>query len=289
MSGRIFISHAGANANAARAVAEYLRASGLSPLVDRERISAGDSFLSFMEEALSTSDYFLLLWSSDAAMRKWVQIEWEAALHRCVSEARGFLVVGRLDEHPLPLLLAPRLFVDLHPELLPGIADVVRIWREDLTAEEQSGKPVGSNQLLLEDARGVPVYITSELFGVVVPVSIDLSVPAGVVLLAVREQLSLPNSLDHRGKIGIRFEYRLRHNQIPLDFERSLAEQGVKAQSVVWLECSMRPFAAKSPQSGTLDTITFRAESSEFFALKSAQRHLTTAVRAAGLGTTIGA
>jgi hypothetical protein len=283
MSGRIFISHAGANANAARAVAEYLRGAGLSPLVDRERISAGDSFLSFMEDALSTSDYFLLLWSSEAATRKWVQIEWEAALHRSVLEARGFLVVGRLDEHPLPVLLAPRLFVDLHPELLPGIADVVRMWREDLSAEEQSGRPVACNRSLLDDAQGVPVYVTSELFGVVVPVSIDLSVPAGVVLLQVREQLLLPSSLDHRGQVGIRFEYRLLHNQIPLDFGRSLAEQGVKAQSVLWLECSIRPFAAKSPQSGTLDIVRFRTESSEFLALKSAKRRLTAAVRAAGL------
>jgi len=283
MSGRIFISYAGANANAARAVAEYLRGAGLSPLVDQERISAGDSFLSFMEDALSTSDYFLLLWSSEAATRKWVQIEWEAALHRSVLEAHGFLVVGRLDEHPLPVLLAPRLFVDLHPELLPGIADVVRMWREDLSAEEQSGRPVASNRSLLDDAQGVPVYVTSELFGVAVPVSIDLSVPAGVVLLQVREQLLLPSSLDHRGQVGIRFEYRLLHNQIPLDFGRSLAEQGVKAQSVLWLECSIRPFAAKSPQSGTLDTATFRTESSEFLALKSAQRRLTAAVRAAGL------
>jgi TIR domain len=287
MSGRVFISHAGADAHAAHAVAECLRSAGLAPLLDRERIGAGDSFLSFMEDALATSDYFLLLWSSNAASRKWVQIEWEAALHRSVSDARGFLVVGRLDPQPLPILLAPRLFVDLHPELMPGLAELVRMWREDLRAEEQSGRPVASNQSLSQpDTGGVPVYITSELFGVVVPVSIDLSVPAGVVLLNVTERLSLPRSLDHQGVVGVRFDYRLLLNQLPLDIGTSLEGQGVKAGSVLLLECNMRPFAAKAPQSGTLEAVTFRSGSPEFRALRSAQRRLAAAVLAADLGKT---
>jgi hypothetical protein len=287
MSGQVFISHAGADAHAAHAVAAYLRGSGLSPVLDRERIGAGESFLTFMEGALSTSDYFLLLWSSDAASRTWVQIEWEAALHRSVSEARGFLVVGRLDEQPLPVLLAPRLFVELHPELLPGMAELVRMWRQDLRAEEQSGKPVASTgSLAQQNARGVPVYITSELFGVTVPVSIDLTVPAGVVLLDVTERLSLPRSLDHQGLVGVRFDYRLVHDQVALDIGTSLDAQGVKAGSVLWLECTMQPFAAKPPQSGTLESIKFRRGGPEFRALHSAQRRLTAAVRAADLGKT---
>src|SRR5580692_482327 len=114
MSRRIFLSHAGADAPIAQRVAAYLRRAGLEPLMDREKLGAGESFLSFMEEGLSTSDYFLLLWSAEAAGAKWVRIEWEAALHRAVSDARAFLVVGRLDSHPVPTLLSPRLFVNLH-------------------------------------------------------------------------------------------------------------------------------------------------------------------------------
>jgi hypothetical protein len=283
MRRRIFISHAGANAAKARTIADYLSSAGLAPLLDREKLGAGDSFLSFMEEGLSTSDYFLLLWSLEAAGRKWVQIEWEAALHRAVSEVRAFLVVGRLDKQPLPSLLAPRLFVDLHPELLPGIEDLVRLWREDMSAEEKSGKPVASNPLLPHDVKGVPVYVTSDLFGVTVPVSIDLSAPAGVVMLDVRERLSLPTSMDHQGQIGIRFDYRLVLDKTPLDPSRPLAEQGVKPKSVLWLECTMRPFANRPPQSGRLEAVTFRGETPESRAMKSANRRLLAAMQAANL------
>jgi hypothetical protein len=286
MSGRVFISHASSEAAQARAVADHLRNSGLSPLVDRERIGAGDSFLTFMEDALSTSDYFLLLWSEAAATRKWVRLEWEAALVRSVVDGRSFLIVGRLDAHPLPRLLAPRLFVDLHPTLRPGIDDVVGMWRRDLEAEGQSGKPVASSRALAQGADGVPIYVTSELFGVAVPMSSNLAAPAGMLLNAIIDTCALPRSLDHQGQVGVRFEYRLLRDSVPLDFERPLQDQGVQAHSVLWLECRMQPFAATAPLAGTLAPATFRGDRSAGRAMKIAQRRLTAAIRAADLGGT---
>jgi hypothetical protein len=192
-------------------------------------------------------------------------------------------VVGRLDRHPLPALLAPRLFVDLYPELLPGIGDLVRLWQEDYRVEEQIGKPVVSNALLSDGENGVSLYVTSDLFGVTVPVKIDLSVPAGVVTLGILERLSLPNSLDHRGQIGVRFEYRLILDQLPLNPSAPLANQGVKGGSVLWLECTMRPFAAKAPQSGTLEAVAFRGQDVELLAWRAARKRLSAAVQATKL------
>jgi hypothetical protein len=284
MSGRIFISHAGGDERAANAVADHLRGAGLTPLLDRERIRVGESFLSFMENALATSDYVLLLWSAMASTRQWVQVEWEAALHRSIAEARGFLVVGRLDTHPLPHLLAPRLFVELHPELLPGVARLVDMWRSDLQVESRSGRPVASNVGLPQGADGVTVYVTSELFGVALPLSVDLSVPAGLLVRQVTHNLSLPSSLDVQGKIGVRFDYRLLHNDTALEFGRPLEAQGVQAGAVLWLEFSMVPFANVAPHAGVMDPLTFRGDAgTESRAMRSAQRRLAAAIRAANL------
>jgi hypothetical protein len=41
---------------AVQPVADALRSYGLEPLLDRETLAAGDSFLAYMEDALSTSD-----------------------------------------------------------------------------------------------------------------------------------------------------------------------------------------------------------------------------------------
>ena len=107
---RIFLSHAGSDSDIAQRVADRLTKGGLEPILDRERLAPGLSFIAFMENALATSDFFLLLWSTAAATRKWVDLEWQSALYRSVEEARAFLSVGRVDDHPLPNLLKPSTF-----------------------------------------------------------------------------------------------------------------------------------------------------------------------------------
>lgn len=284
MSRRVFISHAGGNLVRAQEVASHLYKVGLTPLLDREHLKSGDSFLTFMETGLATSDYFLLLWSAQAAERQWVRLEWEAALYRSVMEARSFLTVGRLDQHPLPSLLAPRLTVPLHPGIEPGIDEFVRLCQDDQKIEQAEGKPVASNALLLHEPAGVPLYVSSELFGVTVPVQINLASPAGVVLLDLTERLSLPKSLSHQGQIGVRFEYRLLHEGHALDADTPLSNQAVKVGSVLKLECTMRPFAATAPVAGKLDALIFRGASSELRAIQAGKREMAARVAAVNLG-----
>src|SRR4051812_5216578 len=115
MASTVFVSHAGADALQAAAVANLLTASGVDVRYDRNELRLGDSFLAFMNGALAASDYCLLLWSRNAAATPWVQVEWEAAFYRSVKEKQGFLVTGRLENIPVPPLLGPRLHVDFFP------------------------------------------------------------------------------------------------------------------------------------------------------------------------------
>jgi hypothetical protein len=257
MTSRIFLSHAGPDTETAKRVAETLGENGLETMLDRDELGQGDSFLSFMEEALSTSDYCLLLWSEVASERKWVQVEWEAALYRSIKEARAFLAIGRLDEHPLPALLSPRLYVQLYPDIEPGISTLLESWRDDRDAEAESDRIVGSAPNVDETPgdekqEGEMIYVTSDLFGITCPWKADLAAPAGVLLDEVRKKTDLPESLDHDGRVGLRFEYHLGFDEARLERGRTLADQGVGPKSVVWIESEIKMFTPEGEQATTL-------------------------------------
>lgn len=75
MPSTIFISHAGEDTSRVRGIAELIEKGGLNVRLDRNELQEGDSFLSFMEDALRDADYCLLAWSKAAAASKWVQVE----------------------------------------------------------------------------------------------------------------------------------------------------------------------------------------------------------------------
>jgi len=251
MAARIFLSHAGPDLARAREVASHLRAEGVEVLLDREATGPGDSFLTFMEEALASADYCLLLWSREAAERAYVRLEWEAALVRSVTEGRGFLLVGRLADHPLPHLLAPRLWVDLFPALRPGIDSLLELWRQDRRAEAVRAKPVGSAPGISDlDPDGARLYLANELFGWTLPLRLGLDAPIAHHLTRVRQAFQLPEKLDYEGRIGMRFEYGLAREGRPLSRRKSLWDEGVREGELLDLTTRVVPFAAIEPTEG---------------------------------------
>jgi hypothetical protein len=257
----IFISHAGADTAKAKELAAVLSKVGLEVHVDRGEITPGESILTYMEKALSRSDYCLLLWSRTAAQRPWVKIEWEAALYRTVEESRHFLVIGRLEPWPLPVLLRPRLLIELFPELRPGVDELIDIWRKDSVAQDSSRRPIVNCAIAaVAEEDGDVIYLTSELFGKVTPIKIAFDIPCGVHLDWIILNMAFPLQYDFQGRIGVRFEYYLVHQGTRLARTKSLAAQGVTPGEVVWLEVEMTPFAAKEPVGGVLGGAIFRGD-----------------------------
>ena len=282
--GQVFISHAGPDAPQATAVAQALERGGLRVSLDRKTLEPGDVFLAFMEQALTEADYCLLLWSRAAAEREWVQVEWQAALYRTVKEARRFLLVGRLDEHQLPTLLAPRLHVNLFPNLTPGIDRVIVMCRQDREAAVESALPVGqpARARLTEEPDGETIYISSRLFQLTVPVRVALDAPVGMCIDRLVTDLPLPQQLDHQGIFGFRCLYHLLRGQERLSRDRPFRAQAVGPSTVVTLEMELRPFAADAPVEGSLSSARFR--SSDEQAYVAAERAVLVAVARAGLG-----
>lgn len=284
MPNKVFISHAGSDLPKAVEIAGILSQSRIEVLLDSAKIEPGDSLIAFMEKALTECDYCLLLWSKAASQRAWVQLEWEAALYKTIRESRRFLLVGRLEDHMLPALLGPRLMVELFPQLSPGIDKLISLWRNDNTAAELSGRPLGLPTSPLEgDQAGETVYITSELFGMTTPLRVSLNTPSGIHLDRIVSSIGLPTQYNYEGRFGMRMHYRFSHEGKILARSKSLASQGVREGGVLWLEVEIKPFSAITPVEGQWASATFR--SSLIDAGRNAARdEILTAVNNAGLG-----
>jgi hypothetical protein len=109
---QIFLSFAGEDREKARDLAERLRAYQIRSFVDLDSIEFGANVVLAISDALTQSDYYVLLWSRHTAGRPWVDEEWATAIHMEVTRRRGFVFVVRLDRSDLPAMLRPRRFVD---------------------------------------------------------------------------------------------------------------------------------------------------------------------------------
>jgi hypothetical protein len=259
MPHEVFISYAGADSQQAATVADALTGSGIDVRFDRKELNLGESFLSFMESALTDSDYCLLLWSQRAAATPWVRMEWESALYRSVQEKRAFLVTARLEDAALPALLAPRLRVDLFPGLQPGIGQIIETWRADRKAEAMTQRPVAASPIAQpDDAEPNTVYVSSDAFGITVPMRVDLTAPAGLLLDRIVARAVLPKVWQYQGRIGVRFAYTLISAEHELDRGKSLAAQNVTDRASVKLQTRMVQFSEATPIEGSILDVTLR-------------------------------
>jgi hypothetical protein len=262
MNSTVFVSHAGADWPQVQALAAKLRAASLTLLLDREELDLGDSFLTFMERSLRRATHCLLLWSAAADASPWVQVEWEAAFHRTITESQRFLLIGLLDEHPVPQLLRPRLQCRLFPDLQSGVERVIEMCRQDERAEHDSGRAVRAPRIdPPATEEGLPVYISSELFGRTFPYRLPGTWPAALAVDRLVAALGLPLVLDHEGRVGLRFKYRLSRGSAALVPELLLAAQGVQAHDLLWLGTEVQPYTATKPDAGDLANASFRGAS----------------------------
>jgi hypothetical protein len=101
-----FLSHNKADKEPARLLAIALVERGVSVWFDEWEIQPGDSIVGGIENGLTSSDAFVLVWSVNAAKSHWVGTELHAFLHRRVADDGLKIIPVMMDETPLPVLVA---------------------------------------------------------------------------------------------------------------------------------------------------------------------------------------
>ncbi|MGA6180923.1 toll/interleukin-1 receptor domain-containing protein [Stenotrophomonas sp. NPDC077421] len=102
----IFISHNKKQKSQARLLAMALVEHGENVWFDEWTILPGESLTGSIEDGLSNSDVFILLWSKDAAASKWVGTELRAYIRRRVDDESLRIIPIMIDDTPLPTLVA---------------------------------------------------------------------------------------------------------------------------------------------------------------------------------------
>jgi hypothetical protein len=107
----VFLSHNSRDKATAREIGLFLAAEGVNVWFDEWKIPAGHSISSSVSQALAASSHLLLLWSKHARRSRWVRRELFSGISRHLDSGRLQLIPVRLDNTPLPPLIADLKYV----------------------------------------------------------------------------------------------------------------------------------------------------------------------------------
>lgn len=205
---KVFLSFSGNDRESARLLGKELGARGFAAFVDELSIKPGDDLLLAINQGIEESHFFVLLWSRHTVDRKWVAAEWTAALARDLDQRHCFLFVVRLDDTPLPTLLAPRKYLDARGDL-PAVADALTaVWQRD-SAVGAPVLPAPVRSALAGPT--ITLYVRNQALAVAHEVAVPAVTTGSGLKDAVRRALALPDQeTKFGGAVGIRFDYELR-------------------------------------------------------------------------------
>ncbi len=215
---KVFLSFAGKDRPHAEQLRAELEERNVNAYLDENEIAPGANVVETINDALATSDYHVLLWSANTPQRDWVTEEWTAAFNLQLTRRRAFLFIVRLDEEPLPPLLAPRKHIDL----LEAADRLVATWRADRKSElpvfpqPEPPAPAGPT---------AAISVRSHDLGVTHVVMTPLHLTGAELYRAVSEALRLPTEqATFDGAIGMRFSYELFQQNEPIPDDQSTVE-----------------------------------------------------------------
>ncbi|MFI6097041.1 TIR domain-containing protein [Lentzea sp. NPDC051213] len=235
---KVFLSFAGKDRPHAEQLRAELEARSVNAYLDENEIAPGENVVSAINEALATSDYYVLLWSANTPQREWVTKEWTAAFNLEMTRRRAFLFIVRLDEEPLPPLLSPRKHIDL----LDAADRLVATWRADRKSElpvfPQPVPPTPTGPT-------VAISVRSHDLGVTHVVMTPLHLTGAALYRAVFAAMQLPSEQStFDGAIGMRFSYELYQQNESIPDDQSTVEL---TSDVVDIAVRVESFGPRGP------------------------------------------
>lgn len=120
-----FLSHSSADKVFIRQLAADLTANGISVWLDEQRIRVGDSIPEKIAQGLAESDYFLIGMSQKSSESAWVQKELNNALMSEVQRRKVHILPLKLDDTPMPQIIADKKYSDFSKSYKAGLDDLL--------------------------------------------------------------------------------------------------------------------------------------------------------------------
>ena len=133
-AGHIFLSHAGADVQAARQLVEILRRNGLDIWFDKDNLPPGDRWMATLEKAISDASA-MVVYIGRLGIQSWVDREVRLGLVRNTHDREAFRLIPVLgegaDAAKLPPFLQQQQYVDLRdrqraPEHIRRLVEILR-------------------------------------------------------------------------------------------------------------------------------------------------------------------
>jgi hypothetical protein len=125
----VFVSHRGADAQAAEKLATEIRAAGHDVWLDEWQLNVGDSIIEKMNAGLQSAEYVVLCYSDQGVLAPWISREWMSALARQLESAGVRLLPVRLSGGNAPAILSDIKYADLVADWSRGVKDLLKAIR----------------------------------------------------------------------------------------------------------------------------------------------------------------
>jgi len=257
---RVFVSFAGSDRVMADRLRQDLEGYGIGTFVDVLDMAPAANIVRVISDALTQSDYCVLLWSQSCVDRPWVEAEWSAAFALEIKQRRVFLFTVRLDATPVPSLLAPRRHLDAFDDNWAGAVDeLVCFWERDWAMRTGGAQVLPAPCSAFDDAAVRPptilLYVRNRDLSVAHVLTVSEKSNGAELDSRVRTALALPESVtEFQGQVGLRFSYQLHYSGEPIVPTTTLAGLGVTDHTTIELQVHMQQFGP----TGSSSSVSYR-------------------------------
>lgn len=130
---KVFISHSSQDKKFLDKLTSALRNDGVQTWRADKEVSAGENIQEKINDAISNTDYFIVLLSKHSTSSNWVNFELSAILNREVSKQQRIILPVLIEDCDIPFSLRDRLFADFRFSFEEGYEKLIKALKQKET------------------------------------------------------------------------------------------------------------------------------------------------------------
>jgi len=130
---KVFISYSHQDKKFVSQLTNRLEKDGVQVLADTKIIGVGDNIAEKISDAISKTDYFIVILSKNSTSSNWVTFELSATILNEISKQQTIILPVLIEDCEIPFSLADRLFADFRFSFEQGYAGLLKAIKEQNT------------------------------------------------------------------------------------------------------------------------------------------------------------